>query len=75
MPQNLTLKFLPPNVTSKHQPADMGIISTLKVGYMVSLLDQLLEFFILMVYSNVLKSVEHNKKDIGGLHIEGSFVY
>ena len=30
---NITIKFLPPNVMSRHQPADMGMIAALKTGY------------------------------------------
>ena len=31
--KNLHLLMLPPNITSNHQPADMGIIASLKVGF------------------------------------------
>jgi hypothetical protein len=33
LPKKLIIHFLPPNVTSCHQPADMGIIAAIKVGY------------------------------------------
>ena len=41
----ITIKFLPPNVTSRHQPADMGMIAALKTGYKALFLRQLLEIF------------------------------
>ena len=41
----LTILFLPPNVTCKHQPADMGMIASLKVGYKSLYLKNLLEIF------------------------------
>lgn len=37
------LLFLPPNLTSKHQPMDMGIIAILKVGYKTTMLKTLLD--------------------------------
>ena len=45
LPTRLGIKFLPPKVTSHHQPADMGIISSLKVGYKNLFLWKLLEIF------------------------------
>lgn len=35
IPERIIILYLPPNVTSQAQPADMGIIGTLKVGYKV----------------------------------------
>ena len=43
--RNVFVKFFPPNVTSKRQPADMGIIASIKVGYKVLMLNQLLDLF------------------------------
>jgi DDE superfamily endonuclease/Tc5 transposase DNA-binding domain len=37
--------FLPPNMTSNFQPADMGMIASLKIGYKVTMLHKLLEIF------------------------------
>ena len=45
IPTRLTIKFLLPNVTSRHQPADMGMIAALKVGYKAMFLRSLLEIF------------------------------
>ena len=45
LPKNLHVIFLPPNMTSNHQPADMGMIASLKVGYKIIMLDKLLEIF------------------------------
>ena len=44
-PDLIMLYFLPPKVTSRHQPADMGMIAALKVGYRVTMLEQLLALF------------------------------
>jgi len=41
----LKIVFLPPNVTNKSQPADMGMIALLKIGYKTNMLLQLLKFF------------------------------
>lgn len=41
----IIIHFFPPNVTNKHQPADMGMISTLKVGYKAYMLEKLLTIF------------------------------
>jgi hypothetical protein len=38
IPGRLLIIFLPPNMTSVHQPADMGMITTLKVGCKMQLL-------------------------------------
>jgi hypothetical protein len=45
IPDRLLIIFLPPNMTSMHQPADMGMIATLKVGYKMQLLAKLLAIF------------------------------
>jgi DDE superfamily endonuclease/Tc5 transposase DNA-binding domain len=37
--------FLPPNMTSNFQPADMGMIANLKIGYKATMLHKLLEIF------------------------------
>ena len=44
-PYLLIILFLPPNVTNRHQPADMGMIAAIKVGYRVNLLGILLALF------------------------------
>ena len=45
LPPLLHLVFLPPNVTNTHQPADMGMIASLKVGYKSKMLMGLLDVF------------------------------
>ena len=42
---NLHILFLPPNVTNTRQPADMGMIASLKVGYKTKMLSTLLDIF------------------------------
>lgn len=37
--------FFIPKVTNKHQPSDMGMIASLKIGYRIDMLDKLLENF------------------------------
>lgn len=41
-PSIVHIEFLPPNLTSKHQPADQGMIAALKVGYKLHMLRKLL---------------------------------
>ena len=43
LPEFCHIIFLPPNPTSKHQPADMGMISALKLGYKSRMLSVLLD--------------------------------
>ena len=45
LPKSIFILFLPPNVTNTHQPADMGMIASIKVGYTVTLLEQLWYIF------------------------------
>ena len=45
LPKKLIIKFLPPNVTNTHQPADMGMIASLKLGYKSLYLRILLDIF------------------------------
>ena len=45
LPPNIHILFIPPNVTNTHQPADMGMIASLKVGYKTKMLSTLLDIF------------------------------
>jgi hypothetical protein len=45
LPTWLHLIFLPPNMTSNFQPADMGMIASLKIGYKAIMLRKLLDIF------------------------------
>jgi hypothetical protein len=45
LPKWLHILFLPPNATNTHQPADMGMIASLKTGYKTKMLRQLLAIF------------------------------
>ena len=45
IPKGLTIIFFPPNMTSNHQPADMGMLASLKVGYKVFMLGRILLIF------------------------------
>ena len=42
-PNNITIQFLPPNVTSTSQPLDQGIISSIKRNYRVDALKQMIK--------------------------------
>ena len=44
-PEEVEILFLPPNVTSNHQPMDMGLIAALKVNYKRRVLQKLLKFY------------------------------
>lgn len=41
---NIIVYFIP-NLTNKHQPASMGMIASLKVGYQIDMLGKLLQIF------------------------------
>ena len=43
--RNVFVRFLPPNITSKRKPADMGMIASLKFGYKTPMINQLLDLF------------------------------
>ena len=45
LPDRLTVVYLPPNMTSNHQPEDMLMIASLKVGYKKTLLSNLFSVF------------------------------
>jgi hypothetical protein len=42
---NIHIVFFPPNKTNRHQPADMGIIRCIIVGYRMTYLQSLLKNF------------------------------
>lgn len=42
VPKNIHIMFLPPNLTSKYQPMDQGVIATVKLGYKMLMLKFLL---------------------------------
>ena len=42
---NVFVRFLPPNITSKRKPADIGMIASLKFGYKTPMINQLLDLF------------------------------
>ena len=45
LPEKLIIVFLPPNVTSRAQPADMGMIALLKIGYRYIMLGKLIDLY------------------------------
>ena len=45
IPSKLAVKFLPLNVAHRHQPLDMGVLSSLRVGYKRTFLQYLLNMF------------------------------
>ena len=45
LPDWLKIVFFPPNVTNRSQPADMGMIASLKIGYKTTMLAILLDIF------------------------------
>ena len=45
LPEKLIILFLPPNVTSRAQPADMGMIAVLKIGYRYIMLGKLIDLY------------------------------
>ena len=45
IPEWSKIVFLPPNVTNRSQPANMGIITSLEIGYKTKLVGKLLDIF------------------------------
>ena len=45
MTKKFVIIFFPPNVTNENQPADMGIIAAMKVGYRTHMLSIILDIF------------------------------
>ena len=45
LPKRLFILFLPLNANNTDQTADMGMITSIKVGYKVTLVEQLLSIF------------------------------
>ena len=45
LPEWLKIVFLPPNFTNRSQPADMGMIASLKIGYKTIMLGKHLDIF------------------------------
>ena len=45
LPDTLTIIFLPPNLTSRIKPTDMGITEVLKIGYTVFMVNKLLDMY------------------------------
>ena len=45
LPVHLLIKLFPPNITNRHQPADIGMIAALKAGYKYLYLRELLAIF------------------------------
>jgi hypothetical protein len=72
LPEKLMIHFFPPNVTSRHQPADMGIIAAIKVGYRTHMLVQLLALFDEPDgFENAERARKRRRRDCKGLDVGG----
>lgn len=72
LPQNLEKVYFPEKVTNKHQPADIGTIANLKVGYKVSMLEMLLSILTLWAAMWMwLLPVDTKSLDARGFSMEG----
>ena len=72
LPEQLHILFLPPNMTSNHQPADMGMIASLKVGYKTMMVRKLLEKFdVEGGYEAAAKARMQMRKGCRGLDVGG----
>ena len=68
LPDRLTVVYIPPNMTINHQPADMGIIASLTVGYKTTLLRNLLSVFGMeWRYQNVARQRAQDPRGCKGL--------
>ena len=64
----LTVVYLPTNITSGHQPEDMGMIASIKVGYKTTLLRNLLSMFdIEGGYHDTARQIAHTPRGCKGL--------
>jgi len=69
---DIRVLFLPPNLTSHHQPLDAGIIAATKLKYktvMLQMLDDLVEH-----WEERRKSAENNKSGLNGL-LQGHYAH
>ena len=68
LPKKLHILFFPPNCTSFLQPADMGMIASLKIGYQMTMLT---------ILCNVCKSRESYEEAVanGKVSVEDAKVY
>ena len=59
VPKNIHIMFLPPNLTSKYQPMDQGVIATVKLGYKMLMLK-----FLLVVCDDVALYEEYQNLEV-----------
>ena len=71
IPKKLIIVFLPKNVTSRSQPADMGMVATLKVGYRYLMLNKLLSVYDANTFENLDKARSRQKRGCKGLAFGG----
>ena len=72
LPIKLIIEFFPPNGTSFLQPTEMGIISSLKVGYKATMLKKLLSICASEeLYEEAMKEGKKAKRDCKGLEYCG----
>ncbi len=71
-PPNLTTVFFPPNLTSRHQPADMCLIAVLKVGYKRRMLQILLDLYNNCDdFDDLAEQRKEIRKGCRGIHYDG----
>jgi hypothetical protein len=72
LPRNLEIIYFPENVTNTHQPADMGIIASLKVGYKIAMLEMFLAIFdVEGGYEDAAAARRHQKRGCKGIQYGG----
>jgi hypothetical protein len=59
VPKNIHIMFLPPNLTSKYQPMDQGVIATVKLGYKMLMLK-----FLLLICDDVETFEEYQNLEV-----------
>ena len=67
----LCIIFLPPYLTSRIQPADMGIISVLKVGYKFFMVRRLLAMYEYQTFTDIDTARKIQKRGCKGLAFGG----
>ena len=73
LPDKWCIIFLPPNLTSRIQPEDMGIIAVLKVGYKFFMVRRLLDAYEDHFFTDIDTAWKIQKRGCKGLAFGGKY--
>ena len=71
LPDKLCIIFLPPNIKSRIQPTDMGIIAVLKVGYKLFMVRILLAVYEDQTFTEIYIARKRQKRGCKGMSFRG----